>query len=82
MQGIMDEYLMPRSKTFYEASNGSRQMSTKGVVSYLLQLVRVVPVNHPSIYNLTSPEKEGSVGLSKFIERDNDLECSLAVQIL
>ena len=82
MQGIMNKYLMPRSKTSYEASNGSRKMSTKGVVSYLLQLVREVPINHPSMYNLTSLEKEGSAGLSKFIEHDNDLECSPAVQIL
>ena len=73
---------MPRSKTSYEALNGSRKMITKGIVSYLLQLKRVVPVNHPSMYNLMSPVKEGSVGLSKFIEHDNDLECSPAVQIL
>ncbi len=82
MQGIMDKYLMPSSKTSYEALNGSRKMSTKGVVSYLLQLVRIVPVNHPLVYNLTSPEKEGSVRLSKFMEHDNDLECSPIVQIL
>ena len=57
---------IPRSKTSYEASNGSRQMNTWGVVSYMLHLVNVIPVNHPSMCQLTSPEKGGSDKLSKF----------------
>jgi hypothetical protein len=57
---------MPRSKTSYEASNGSRQMNTWGVVSEMLHSVNINPVNHPSMYYLTSPERGGSDRLPKF----------------
>ncbi len=57
---------MPRSKTAYEALNGSSQMNTWGMVSYLLCLVNIIPVNHPSMHELRSSEKGGLDRLSKF----------------
>ena len=57
---------MLRSKTSDEASNGSKQIKTWDMGSDLLHGVNIIPVNHPSMYDLTSPEKGGSDVLSKF----------------
>ena len=57
---------MLRSKTSDEASNGSKQIKTGDMGSDLLHGVNIIPVNHPSMYKLTSPEKGGSDRLSNF----------------